>query len=270
MAVCERYSSLAYHTTGAIPPLAELQAQFWILHLLQHLRPLVVPPRDREAIPPYELDYALHPRAFQTTHPSDESDACRRTIDMAITKHGIDHESYAYQLAVDMGAAPTITHVVRRHGWRTWWVWAMGPSFNAKFRMLGPWRMDKEELRDVMEGELWGVTARTGGWVCKCSFVNIACASEGRGGRLCDWRPANPGVQVFSTYTLIPMVVVGMLSMLIWMGAAIASIPRKLRRLVSVFAQGQRPADGEGPSTEDVLTLTARVSGRYQVQTPCE
>ncbi|KAM3436656.1 hypothetical protein MY4824_004249 [Beauveria thailandica] len=133
---------------GAIPPLAELQAQLWVLRLLQH-RGLVQRPAPRcrdakkNAVPGYEMDWQLHPRAG---------------YDAWAEKRGVDHESYAYQLALDMGAAPTWRAVARRGGWRCAYTWAMGSNFNTKFRLVGPWR-DEVVAQDIMRGELLSLYA---------------------------------------------------------------------------------------------------------------
>jgi dimethylaniline monooxygenase (N-oxide forming) len=85
---------------GAIPPLAELQAQLWVLRLLQHEYPNEVPvTRDPNAVEPYDLDYQLHPRGSYSFFE---------------TKRAVDHESYAYQLALDMGSAPRALHVMKK------------------------------------------------------------------------------------------------------------------------------------------------------------
>jgi dimethylaniline monooxygenase (N-oxide forming) len=68
---------------GAIPPLAELQAQLWILALLDRLPHPLVP----------ETNYRLH------VSPNSR------------IQYGVDHESYAYQLAVDMESVPSFTQV---------------------------------------------------------------------------------------------------------------------------------------------------------------
>src|SRR4051794_17111191 len=95
---------------GAIPPLAELQAQAWVERFLREYtkRKLfyhTTPPKtfnpagfrldvpagsESAAIAWYELDFALHARGSR---------------DPFRTKGGVDHESYAFQLALDMGAA---------------------------------------------------------------------------------------------------------------------------------------------------------------------
>jgi dimethylaniline monooxygenase (N-oxide forming) len=136
---------------GAIPPLAEMQAQFWVLRLLQHTYPYQVPQTvGKNAVEPYELDYKLHPRAG---------------YDLYTNKRAVDHESYAYQLALDMGAAPKISYVIRR-GWKLFFTWAMGSNFNPKFRLVGPWK-DEQRATDIMTGELFHVVKRSGGYMCK-------------------------------------------------------------------------------------------------------
>lgn len=138
---------------GAIPPLAELQAQLWISRFVEHHRGS---PRQRspDALAPYEMDFWLRPRGG---------------YDFYRDKHGVDHESYAYQLALDMGAAPTATHVLRRHGWKVFFTWAMGPNFNTKFRLVGPWA-DPDGASSIMRSELFDVVKRSGGGMCKYHF----------------------------------------------------------------------------------------------------
>ncbi|KAI9147384.1 Monooxygenase ptmN [Paramyrothecium foliicola] len=110
---------------GAIPPLAELQAQLWTLHLLAPHR---IP---RPLIPEDEPHYRL------LTKPD------------ARVKYGVDHESYAYQLALDMGSAPGFWDMLKIAylcwSWRAWrlpFIWALGAHFNTKFRLMGPWHWD--------------------------------------------------------------------------------------------------------------------------------
>ncbi|RDA84815.1 hypothetical protein CP532_3159 [Ophiocordyceps camponoti-leonardi (nom. inval.)] len=151
---------------GAIPPLAELQAQLWVLRLLQSRFPTAMPRGpDRDALPTYELDFGLHPRCG---------------YDFFASKGGVDHEAYSYQLALDMGAAPTATYVARK-GWRLFFTWAMGSNFNPKFRLVGPWRWEAG-AEAVMRGELYAVVRRSG------------------------------GLLYLTTYTLIPFVVFGAIS----------------------------------------------------------
>lgn len=123
---------------GAIPPLCELQAQTWVLGLVNKLPP--GPMRD--------FSYKLQFRQF------------RREYEQFV----VDHESYAYQLALDMGAAPGFMEVVG-FGWKVAFTWAMGSNFNSKFRLVGPWRW--EGAREVMENELYDIVAERGFWMCE-------------------------------------------------------------------------------------------------------
>ena len=153
------YIGMVRPSIGAIPPLAELQSQLFISRLITHHFPLSSSPSPSllypNSIPPYDLDYTLHPHS---THD--------HTYDHFRTKLGVEQESYAYQLALDMGAAPTASHVLREHGWKVFYTWAMGPNFNTKFRLVGPWAAPGEAA-GVMRGELWGVVRRSGGGVCE-------------------------------------------------------------------------------------------------------
>lgn len=170
---------------GAIPPLAELQAQLWVLRLIQSvsrrdgvaMADARLHSRDPDALPQYELDYALHPRAGHDMHEE---------------KLGVDHESYAYQLALDMGTAPTFTFVMR-HGPKLLWTWAMGSNFNPKFRLVGPWQ-DRRRALGVMRGELYPVTKRFGGFV------------------------------FFFLYTIVPFIAFGSVSMLLYAWDAIRGL----------------------------------------------
>lgn len=170
---------------GAIPPLAELQAQLWVLRLLQSasLQDGVAKADARlysldvDAIPQYELDYALHPRAGH---------------DMYDEKLGVDHESYAYQLALDMGTAPTFTFMLRQ-GPKMLWTWAMGSNFNTKFRLVGPWK-DRNRALAIMRDELYPLTKRFGGFV------------------------------FFFLYTIVPFISFGTMSMMLYAWDAIRGL----------------------------------------------
>ncbi|KAH9907717.1 FAD/NAD(P)-binding domain-containing protein [Xylariomycetidae sp. FL2044] len=124
---------------GAIPPLAELQAQLWILAQ-------VAPDRVAALSDADEHHFRLRVNKGQ-----------------ARITYGVDHETYAYQLALDMGSAPGLLDVVRA-GWSAsstrpglWWrlpvIWAAGAQLNPKFRIVGPWAWDGAV--HVLGGELW-------------------------------------------------------------------------------------------------------------------
>ncbi|KAM5349796.1 hypothetical protein ACJ41O_006301 [Fusarium nematophilum] len=121
---------------GAIPPLAELQAMLFTQNLLGQ-----IPPLDPED----EYHYRL------ITRPS------------ARIYYGVEHDSYAYQLAKDMSIAPSFTDILRLsfsspRGWRLPWIWAAGGPVNPKFRLVGPWKWDG--AADVLTGELWETITR--------------------------------------------------------------------------------------------------------------
>ncbi|RYO80389.1 hypothetical protein DL766_007150 [Monosporascus sp. MC13-8B] len=122
---------------GAIPPLAEMQAQLWVLNLL-------APERVGRLLPQDEPHYRLVSKKN------------------ARIRYGVDHESYAYQLALDMNAAPSFWDMVRMSlegpGWKLTLTWALGANFTTKFRLCGPWKWDG--AADVMTGELWDTVAR--------------------------------------------------------------------------------------------------------------
>ncbi|RYP51121.1 hypothetical protein DL768_003468 [Monosporascus sp. mg162] len=122
---------------GAIPPLAEMQAQLWVLHLL-------APERIGPLLPEEEPHYRLVSKKN------------------ARIRYGVDHESYAYQLALDMNAAPSFWDVVhmglKGPGWKLLLTWALGANFTTKFRLRGPWRWDG--AANLMTGELWDTVAR--------------------------------------------------------------------------------------------------------------
>ncbi|KAH7153417.1 hypothetical protein EDB81DRAFT_687617 [Dactylonectria macrodidyma] len=174
---------------GAIPPLAELQAQFWVLRFLQDQFPNEVPTTlDPNAVVPYDLDYAIH---------------SRDNYDFFESKRAVDHESYAYQLALDMGAAPTVTHVMKK-GWKIFFTWAMGSNFNTKFRMIGPWKWEAG-AESIMRNELYNIVRQSGGYV------------------------------YLTTYSLVPFFVFGTMSMILyaWFGL-LGLFSRPKRRNVGV------------------------------------
>ncbi|CZR56599.1 related to flavin-containing monooxygenase [Phialocephala subalpina] len=140
---------------GAIPPLSEMQAQLWILNLLNRLPSPLTPTSH----------YRLH-----------------HLISSRIT-YGVDHESYAYQLALDMGSAPSFTEILPM-GWKMVLCWALSAQVNTKFRLAGPWKW--EGAKQVMETEIWDTVARRRGF-----FGHV-------------------------TLSLVPMMMFGTLSAVLW------------------------------------------------------
>ncbi|KAK1658148.1 dimethylaniline monooxygenase [Colletotrichum godetiae] len=187
---------------GAIPPLAELQAQLWVLELLRHKYPqeMALSTADSDkgesnnAVPHYEVDYALKARGGH---------------DLFKSKHGVEQESYAYQLALDMGSAPTFSFM-RRQGFKALYTWAMGSNFNTKFRLIGPWRWTKGAL-PIMRGELFDVVKQTGGGV------------------------------FFTTYTLLPLLLFGYLTLLLQATAGMLRLAGMKERANRVLGSGNIP-----------------------------
>ncbi|KAG4430171.1 hypothetical protein IFR05_014347 [Cadophora sp. M221] len=118
---------------GSIAPLAELQSQVWILNLINRL--------------PAPLGFEDHYRL----RPSPTSRI----------QYGVDHESYAYQLALDMGTAPSFTDVAMK-GWKLTLCWALSANVNPKFRLVGPWKWPGAQ--EVMETEIWATVTRRRGF----------------------------------------------------------------------------------------------------------
>lgn len=121
---------------GAIPPLSELQSQLWVLSLLNKFSSCLTP----------QDHYKLH-------HPPGSR-----------IQYGVDHESYAYQLALDMGSAASIGEVLGM-GWKVAVTWALGANVNVKFRLVGPWKW--EGAGKVMETEIWETVSRRRGFFGK-------------------------------------------------------------------------------------------------------
>lgn len=126
---------------GAIPSLAEMQAQLWVLNLLA----------------PEHVSYPLA--------PEDEPHYRLVSKRTARIQYGVDHESYAYQLALDMGSAPSLVDVLRLGYMDTsdpWWklptTWALSANVNPKFRLIGPWKWNG--AIEIMNNEIWDTIRR--------------------------------------------------------------------------------------------------------------
>jgi dimethylaniline monooxygenase (N-oxide forming) len=63
-----------------------------------------------------------------------------------------------------MGSAPSILEV-GSFGPTVLLSWALGPNFNTKFRLVGPWQWDG--AADIMKGEQWKVVKRRKGFISK-------------------------------------------------------------------------------------------------------
>ncbi|KAJ2904126.1 hypothetical protein MKZ38_008844 [Zalerion maritima] len=144
---------------GAIPALSELQAMLWTMSILGRIDPESLKEDD-------EYHYRI------LTPPGSR------------VRYGVEHEAYSWQLASDMGVAPGITDVLKL-GWngpkRSWYrlpyIWAGGNHFNAKFRMVGPWKWDGAV--GVMTGELWETIMRRGGLFGNFTLVVLPLSGLG-------------------------------------------------------------------------------------------
>ena len=130
-----------------------------------------------------------------------------------------------------MGSAPTFRQVCRE-GWKVAFTWAMGPNFNSKFRLVGPWRWDG--ARDVMRKELWDVVKRSGGVVCK--LVSFRSRRE---------RSQSELMMIdITTYTIIPFLLFGSMSGALWVGDAVLNLVYTSVRNIRLQLKRVRPNPG--------------------------
>lgn len=127
---------------GAIPPLSEMQTQLWIANLLS---PSSIP---RPLLPEDEYHYKLRP------------------LPGARINYGVDHETYAYQLALDLDSAPGLWDILSLVSlkravvsWKLLILWIFGANVNAKFRLKGPWMWDGA-LEVFTSDEFWQTITR--------------------------------------------------------------------------------------------------------------
>ncbi|OAA35268.1 dimethylaniline monooxygenase [Cordyceps fumosorosea ARSEF 2679] len=112
-----------------------MQAQLWITHLFaKHKLPRALRPEDE---PHYQL----------------------RSVPGARIRYGVDHESYVYQLALDMDAAPGLADVMCLGSLRLLLIWTLGANFNTKFRLRGPWKW-KGGYALLISDEFWTTISR--------------------------------------------------------------------------------------------------------------
>ncbi|KAF9730101.1 hypothetical protein PMIN04_011931 [Paraphaeosphaeria minitans] len=138
---------------GAIPPLAEMQAQLWITKLL-------APSRLSSMRTDDESHYQLHctqkfPHALRCRSRELRVSAC--------TGYGNGGNPMAY--AGDAGRAVetrcygvSSRSVISGVWYKLPLTWALGANFNTKFRLCGPWA--QKEAVTVMAGELWETVTR--------------------------------------------------------------------------------------------------------------
>ncbi|EJU05748.1 FAD/NADP-binding domain-containing protein [Dacryopinax primogenitus] len=116
---------------GAIPPIAEMQAMFWIAILT-----------GKGKIPTTPAHYHLLAKKN------------------ARITYGVDHGAYMSQLARDIGAAPDIFELYRVHGSHVFWSYVFGAAFVSYYRLLGPFPSPKAP--EIARTELWETIVRRG------------------------------------------------------------------------------------------------------------
>jgi dimethylaniline monooxygenase (N-oxide forming) len=114
-----------------------MQAQLWVLSLLKKI------PNPLRPVDSYRLHHNRTSRI----------------------QYGVDHDAYAYQLALDMGSAPSFLQALAR-GWSVWVVWAFGGCLNTKFRLVGPWQWGGAD--EVTRTELLRTVTRRGSVFGQC------------------------------------------------------------------------------------------------------
>ncbi|EXU94653.1 flavin-binding monooxygenase [Metarhizium robertsii] len=98
--------------------------------------------------------------------PEDEHHYRLRALPDARINYAVDHESYAYQLALDIGSAPGLADIFKHFSWRHVVVsfklltlWVFGAHINTKFRLKGPWKWDGA-LDIFTSDEIWQTVTR--------------------------------------------------------------------------------------------------------------
>ncbi|KAI0059100.1 FAD/NAD-P-binding domain-containing protein [Artomyces pyxidatus] len=116
---------------GAIPPIAEMQAFFWISVLKGQVK-LPLP------TPHYHL----------------------LVKEQARIKYGVDHSTYMSTLAKDIGAAPGLWELWREYGIHVLICYCFGAAFTCFYRLVGPFKSDR--VVPTIKTELWDTITRRG------------------------------------------------------------------------------------------------------------
>ncbi|KAL1413337.1 hypothetical protein Q8F55_001096 [Vanrija albida] len=116
---------------GAIPPMAEMQAQFFFLVTQGKIAPPTSP----------ENYHLLH---------SEQSRI----------QYGVDYSAYMSQLARDMGSAPGLLELWWKHGWFITLIYCFGAAFPTFYRLSGPYQSPRAPR--IVETELWDTIKRRG------------------------------------------------------------------------------------------------------------
>ncbi|KAJ7184298.1 FAD/NAD(P)-binding domain-containing protein [Mycena filopes] len=116
---------------GAIPPISEMQAFFWISLLKGQVKKPLPPPH-------YHL----------------------LVKDTARIKYGVDHSAYMSTLAKDIGAAPGLWELWWEHGTHVLLCYCFGAAFTTFYRLTGPYRSPLAP--ETVKTELWDTITRRG------------------------------------------------------------------------------------------------------------
>ncbi|KAJ7837039.1 FAD/NAD(P)-binding domain-containing protein [Mycena olivaceomarginata] len=116
---------------GAIPPISEMQAFFWISLLKGQVKTPLPPPH-------YHL----------------------LVKDTARIKYGVDHSAYMSTLAKDIGAAPGLWQLWWEHGTHVTVCYCFGAAFTTFYRLVGPYASPLAP--HISKTELWDTVTRRG------------------------------------------------------------------------------------------------------------
>lgn len=116
---------------GAIPPIAEMQAQLWTLIL-----------RNKIPAPLSTPHYYLLVK------------------ENARIKYGVDYSSYVATLARDMGTAPPLGQLLWTYGLKVTLIYCFGAAFPTFYRLLGPYH--HPDAKCIVETEIYDTIRRRG------------------------------------------------------------------------------------------------------------
>jgi len=116
---------------GAIPPIAEMQAQLWTAILTEQV-----------PVPTSKPFYHL------LQNPS------------ARITYGVDHSAYISTIGRDLGAAPELWRTLYDYGWHVLLCYCFGAAMTPFYRLYGPFRDPKAEA--IVKIEIWETITRRG------------------------------------------------------------------------------------------------------------
>jgi dimethylaniline monooxygenase (N-oxide forming) len=77
-------------------------------------------------------------------------------------KYGVDHSTYQSTLAKDFGGAPSLSELLRVHGWWITFIYCFSASFTSHYRLLPSSPFYSEEMVEVERTEIWDTIRRRG------------------------------------------------------------------------------------------------------------